>query len=113
MQPIPAMIELKKEHFQPLVGRLLRVESQMGHIDLRLVKITAYPHYTLPNAMRETFSLLLCDDHGRVIPSLGYTLHHPQFGALNGVLVTPVMPPPEYIQPGQIGGPTFYEICFN
>lgn len=113
MQPIPAVIELTKEHFQPFVGHTLRVENQMGHIDLRLVQVTGYPNYTLPNALRESFSLLLRDDHARWIPPLAYNLRHPRIGLIEGVLVTPVMPPPEYIQPGQIGGPTFFEIAFN
>jgi hypothetical protein len=113
MQSIPPVIELTKGHFEPFVGQTFRVENLTGHIDLRLVRVTGHPKFTLPNALRESFSLLFRDDHARWIPPVAYNMRHPRFGLIEGVLVTPVLPPPEYIQPGRTDGPTFFEIGFN
>lgn len=111
-----SLAELGHEDFRPHVNTTFTIEHpQGGTLDVELLCVDAYPHFTPVFAKRTTFALLFQDVHGRALPNWVYNIRHKKIGLIEGVLVTAVSVP-AYARAQLKDGetcPSFFEVVFN
>lgn len=97
------------EQFEALLGE----EFRAGDARFTLLSVDRHHAGTLPRARRTHFSLLLQQSAGETVDTGEHPLEHPRLRLAQAVMLNRVMPPPEYVTPGQFDTRAYFDVIFN
>lgn len=101
---------LTYEDFKNYSGKTFTLEGMGGQVEMQLLDVRRSPYPGLPN-QRHPFAILFTAPAKPELGNRMYNIRHPGRGMIEGIFITPIVPPPEFIQ--QTREIRFYEAIFN
>lgn len=101
---------LTYEDFENFRGKTFTLEGIGGQVEMQLLDVRRSPYSGLPS-QREPFAILFTAPATPGLANQMYNIRHPGRGLIEGIFITPVLPPPQFIQ--QTREIRFYEAIFN
>jgi len=101
---------LTYEDFENFRGKTFTLEGVGGRVEMQLLDVRRSPHSGLPSK-RHPFAILFAAPTTPELANQMYNIRHPGRGMIEGIFITPVLPPVQFIQ--QTRDVRFYEAIFN
>lgn len=102
--------KLTYDDFKDYRSKTFTLEGIGGQVEMRLLDVRLSPYPGLPG-QRQPFAILFVAPDKPALDGQMYNIRHPRRGLVEGMFITPVVPPPEFIQ--QTREMRFYEAIFN
>lgn len=101
---------LTYEDFKDHRGKTFVLEGVGGRVEMTLLDARLSPYPQMP-ARRRAFAILFVAPKDPSLANQMYNIRHPGKGLMEGVFITPVPPPPQFLD--QMSEVRVYEAVFN
>lgn len=101
---------LTYDDFKDHRGETFTLEGVGGRVEMRLLDVRLSPYPQMPTR-RHAFAILFAAPTEPSLANQMYNIRHPSKGLMEGVFITPVAPPPQFMN--QLNEVRIYEAVFN
>ena len=102
--------KLTYDDFKDHRGQTFTLEGTGGQVEMRLLDVRLSPYSGLPS-QRQPFAILFAAPVNPPLEGQMYNIRHPGRGLVEGMFISPVLPPPQFMQ--ETREIRFYEAIFN
>ncbi|MCC5979251.1 MAG: hypothetical protein JJU21_14415 [Salinarimonas sp.] len=102
--------KLTYDDFKDYRGKTFMLEGIGGQVEMRLLDVRRSPYSGLPT-QRQPFAILFVAPDKPALAGKMYNIRHPGRGLVEGMFISPVLPPPQFLQ--ETREMRFYEAIFN
>ncbi|MCG6122849.1 MAG: hypothetical protein MEP57_09115 [Microvirga sp.] len=98
------------DDFKDYRGATFALEGAGGNVEMRLLDVRLSPYPQMPTR-RRAFAILFTAPREPSLANRMYNIRHPAKGLMEGVFITPIAPPPQFLD--QLNDVRIYEAVFN